>query len=568
MSVVTVNGAVALKAAISAAHDGDTIQLTAGNYGDVSISSKNFTTGLTIKSVDAGHPAVLNTLSIYSSSGLNFVGVNVEMTSTATTYTFSPLVQVANSSHIGFHGGVVEATPVVNGVPFAGTADNAYGTVTGLPAGHAFKLSHVDGVTIDGVEITKVAKGVVMYDAKNVTITNDNIHDIRTTAISGSDVDHLAIRGNHLSDSHPWNWGSGDHADFIHIWTEPALQTTASTDIQITNNTIDQGSGTAILGIYLDDNGHKLGFTGVNIANNLIMNGNRAGVVLEDVSNSNVANNVLLQTSGSAADSPGMTITATSHDVTVSGNATGPITVAANSVANLHDNTIIQQDDRTVAGFYTPALVQQVHDLAGAAGATGGPANAEHLAVTTLAATKPYVATDADIANFHTTLLDTSVGQRITPHGAVSQVLAGGRGDDVITGGNGNDTLDGGAGNDVLAGNGGNDVLFGRAGADVFNFDKTYLQPTGGIDTIADFSSAQGDKIKVHSMDANPMTTVDDDFKWIGAQAFHHVVGELHYVVEGSNSLLVQGDINGDGIADFSIKVLGVTSLNSTDFFL
>jgi serralysin len=114
---------------------------------------------------------------------------------------------------------------------------------------------------------------------------------------------------------------------------------------------------------------------------------------------------------------------------------------------------------------------------------------------------------------------------------------------------------------------GSTDNLIGGDGADSFNFDKTYLSSNAGIDTVADFYRAQGDFIKVHSMDANTATLGDDDFKFIGTQAFHHIAGELHYVVEGANSI-IQGDVNGDGTADFSIKVLGITSVTGSDFFL
>ena len=68
-------------------------------------------------------------------------------------------------------------------------------------------------------------------------------------------------------------------------------------------------------------------------------------------------------------------------------------------------------------------------------------------------------------------------------------------------------------------------------------------------------------------MDANIKTTADDNFKFIGTSAFHHVADELRYVVQGSN-VLVQGDTNGDGVSDFSIKLINVHSLQSSDFLL
>ena len=75
---------------------------------------------------------------------------------------------------------------------------------------------------------------------------------------------HLVIDGNHLSDSHPYMWGKVDHADFIHIWTSKD-QDGPTTGVQVTNNTIEQGDGTAILGINLEDSTHKT-FTDVTIS--------------------------------------------------------------------------------------------------------------------------------------------------------------------------------------------------------------------------------------------------------------------------------------------------------------
>jgi hypothetical protein len=45
------------------------------------------------------------------------------------------------------------------------------------------------------------------------------------------------------------------------------------------------------------------------------------------------------------------------------------------------------------------------------------------------------------------------------------------------------------------------------------------------------------------------------------------VVGELHYTVV-NGSAVVEGDINGDGKADFSIKLDNVTKLSAADFVI
>jgi Ca2+-binding RTX toxin-like protein len=55
--------------------------------------------------------------------------------------------------------------------------------------------------------------------------------------------------------------------------------------------------------------------------------------------------------------------------------------------------------------------------------------------------------------------------------------------------------LFGNAGANVLDGRGGADVLYGRGGADTFRFSTAL--GAGNVDTIADFSSAQGDRIQL-----------------------------------------------------------------------
>ena len=80
---------------------------------------------------------------------------------------------------------------------------------------------------------------------------------------------------------------------------------------------------------------------------------------------------------------------------------------------------------------------------------------------------------------------------------AGNDTLNGAAGNDTLLGGDGTDTLSGGAGNDVLVGGYGNDTLTGGAGADqfVFNSVGAFVATNLGNDRIADFSTAQGDKI-------------------------------------------------------------------------
>ncbi|MDR6789735.1 serralysin [Sphingomonas sp. BE138] len=153
--------------------------------------------------------------------------------------------------------------------------------------------------------------------------------------------------------------------------------------------------------------------------------------------------------------------------------------------------------------------------------------------------------------------LDGGIGNDQLYGGAGSDQLYGGAGDDYLDGVFGDDVLFGGAGNDVLGGNDGNDILYGGAGnnvltggagADIFRFTDL-----GTRDRITDFTRGV-DLIDLTQLDAKTGGAIDP-FAWIGDQAFSKTAGELRfYRVDGMNFL--EGDVNGDGVADFSIQTM------------
>jgi hypothetical protein len=127
---------------------------------------------------------------------------------------------------------------------------------------------------------------------------------------------------------------------------------------------------------------------------------------------------------------------------------------------------------------------------------------------------------------------------------------------DYLQGDAGADRLYGDEGNDTLVGGAGADTLLGGAGADLFAF--TTLD--AGVDRILDFDRAAGDRIDLSSLDANTATADDDSFRFIGAGAFSRTAGELRFE-ESNGELVLTGDVNGDGLADFTI----ITAPGSVD---
>jgi 6-phosphogluconolactonase (cycloisomerase 2 family) len=120
---------------------------------------------------------------------------------------------------------------------------------------------------------------------------------------------------------------------------------------------------------------------------------------------------------------------------------------------------------------------------------------------------------------------------------------------------------------DTITGGLGKDTMAGGLGDDKFNFDLTAESVKGANrDVILDFSHGQGDRIDLAGIDAKSGGG-NQAFKFIGKQGFHDQKGELHFITK-AGFVLVEGDINGDGRADFQIEVQGVGKLVAGDFVL
>ncbi|MBR0556563.1 calcium-binding protein [Ciceribacter sp. L1K23] len=152
---------------------------------------------------------------------------------------------------------------------------------------------------------------------------------------------------------------------------------------------------------------------------------------------------------------------------------------------------------------------------------------------------------------------------------SAANTLKGLAGNDTLNGGSGNDRLEGGDANDRLTGGAGADALYGGAGADRFVFTALGDTKTSasGRDTIFDFSRSQGDRIELSALDADTKASGNQAFTFIGKTAFSHDAGELRYKFSGS-STVVEGDVNGDGKADFAILLSGKIDLVKGDFIL
>jgi serralysin len=133
--------------------------------------------------------------------------------------------------------------------------------------------------------------------------------------------------------------------------------------------------------------------------------------------------------------------------------------------------------------------------------------------------------------------------------------LEGRGGDDTLVGGDGNDSLIGGFGNtDRLTGGKDADELRGDRGVDLYIYlsVRDSLVDPSKRDLIEEFIGADGDKIDLSAIDARDG---GKDNAFVFVAAFTGQRGQLIAPEISTGVFLVQGDVNGDAIADFAIEV-------------
>lgn len=154
-------------------------------------------------------------------------------------------------------------------------------------------------------------------------------------------------------------------------------------------------------------------------------------------------------------------------------------------------------------------------------------------------------------------------GDDVLTGGAGADTLQGGDGRDLLDGGSGNDIVDGGRGADRLFGGTGRDTMSGGPGRDTFVFTGIADSRAGsGRDVITDFAVGQ-DLIDLGAVDGNAVQHRRQSFVFIDGDAFSGLPGQLRFAAG-----ILEGDVDGDRIADFQIELQGVTLLTRDSLIL
>ncbi|MBK1658100.1 family 16 glycosylhydrolase [Paracraurococcus ruber] len=157
-------------------------------------------------------------------------------------------------------------------------------------------------------------------------------------------------------------------------------------------------------------------------------------------------------------------------------------------------------------------------------------------------------------------------GQDMLTGGSATDALQGGDGADLLRGNAGADTLWGEAGNDTLIGGSGADQLVGGSGADLFTFLQRSDSIVAAPDLILDFSVAQGDRIDLSAIDADPAVPGHQSLVWIGNADFTPGLGgQVHLRQQAGSTFL---EVSGSNGIDMAIQLKGLIALTMADLIL
>ncbi|MEL7526945.1 MAG: hypothetical protein AAFN16_14300, partial [Pseudomonadota bacterium] len=184
---ITVSSASELIEAVENAVGGETILLEPGHYGDILFHKIYPDAEITIKSADPSDQAVFSSVKIHSSSNITMDSVFVDLVPDESTTRLTKAVDLKYASNITFQNSTIEGGEAVSGIDPdspVGT-ENPSGNVLGLPAARAVAIVDSETIVFDNMEISEFHKGILLSGVSEFTLTDSEIHSLRTTPIHG-----------------------------------------------------------------------------------------------------------------------------------------------------------------------------------------------------------------------------------------------------------------------------------------------------------------------------------------------------------------------------------------------
>jgi len=362
-TIYTVQDSAGLYEALAKAQGGDDIRLASGDYGDLVLNSRSgfsvtFDAEVTITSLDVNNPASFSGMRLDDVSNLTFDNVVFDYTFDSSDYLWSKPFEIKDSDSITISNSLFEGD-VASGL---GTVDDGYGYAMGL------SVTGANNLVLDGNEFTTWHRGLVVRDSTDVSITDNDVHSIRSDGMDFVDIQGITIEGNYIHDFKT-SPDSSDHADMIQFWTTGT--DTPSTDIVISNNILDIGDGDWTQSIFMRNGvvdtgqaGEEMFYQNILIEQNTILNGHTHGITVGETDGLTIRNNTVLSidaTDPEFVGAPTIRVSKDAVSVTVEQNAVSAIYISDQSAASLSsdsefsikNNAYVQNTDPTGVGYYS-----------------------------------------------------------------------------------------------------------------------------------------------------------------------------------------------------------------------
>jgi hypothetical protein len=306
--VTIVSDTLGLLSALKVAQSGDTIQLSAGTYGQLTLNNVNFAGGVRITSVDPGDPAVIDGIVIKNSSGLSFDHLDV-----LNNKAMFGSISAVGSKNLSF--------------------DNLELIGSDARTGNAVFLNSTSNVKVTNTDIHGYENGISHLKSDHLNFSNNTIHNIAVDGIRGGGSSYVTIDSNYFTDFHQIQYA---HNDAIQFWTTNT--TTTSHDLVITNNTFVRGSGDVLQGIFMN-NENGIAYENVTISGNAMIGGAYHGIMVEKAVNLTVEDNLIV----GYKDMVSWIQVKNSTNVTIEDNTATSYIVQNNTNISNSNNTTIPQ---------------------------------------------------------------------------------------------------------------------------------------------------------------------------------------------------------------------------------
>jgi len=262
-----------LDAAIASARGGETILVATGEYGEVRVFNRVYSTPVTIRSANPRRPARMRRLRVIGSRNLRAEHLDIGEALGPTDKEWTRMAEIFSSDAVTLRNVRV------------------HGSLDGNPKndGWGLFIRNSRNVQVLDSEFTELALGILSESVDRLVVRGNHFHHLQRDGADFAGCVDVLIESNRFHDFYPKD---GAHPDAIQFWT--AKQKRPSTDIVIRNNVVLQGGGGGLQGIFMG-NEEKIRYARITIQNNLLYSAVQYhGIMVDSADNVAIADNTVV----------------------------------------------------------------------------------------------------------------------------------------------------------------------------------------------------------------------------------------------------------------------------------